>query len=231
MCTVTTCTGGTLGIRRFGVAAAAAVAAGALMLSGCAAPQSEIVEGSTLSVAWNQPFYSYNGNTSYGNATANNNITYATNAQFNYYNEVPELVKDESFGTYELVSEDPMVVKYTINDGVKWSDGTPVDGVDLHAALGGALGCLQHPGLRRERVHGPRHRVSSRDDFPTDVVFFDSGSDPTSGAGLVQDLPEISDDHRTVTMTWSKPFVDWEYIFTNVGLPGARGGHARSRRG
>lgn len=49
-------------IRRF-AAVAATVAAGALVLSGCAGPQSEVVEGSSLSVAWNQPFYSYNGNT------------------------------------------------------------------------------------------------------------------------------------------------------------------------
>jgi peptide/nickel transport system substrate-binding protein len=207
-----------LGIRRFGVAAAAAIAAGALVLSGCAAPQSEIVEGSTLSVAWNQPFYSYNGNTSYGNATANNNITYATNAQFNYYNEVPELVKDTSFGTYELVSQDPMVVKYTINDGVKWSDGTPVDGVDLMLHWVALSGADNTPDFDASEFTDP-DTGEFTDDFPTDVVFFDSGADPTTGPGLVQDLPEISDDHRTVTMTWSKPFVDWEYAFTNVGLP------------
>ena len=92
------CTGGKLRIRRF-AAAAATVAAGALILSGCAAPQSEIVEGSSLSVAWNQPFYSYNGVTSFGNATANNNITYATLGGFNYYDNTPALVKDTSFGT------------------------------------------------------------------------------------------------------------------------------------
>ena len=77
-------------IRRF-AAAAATVAVGALVLSGCAAPQSEIVEGSSLSVAWNQPFYSNNGETSFGNSTANNNITYATNSQFNFYDDTPEL--------------------------------------------------------------------------------------------------------------------------------------------
>ncbi len=75
-------------IRRL-VATAATVAVGALVLSGCAAPQSEIVEGSTLSVAWNQPFYSYNQNTSFGNATANANIIYSTNSGFGYYDDTP----------------------------------------------------------------------------------------------------------------------------------------------
>ena len=113
------------------VAAAATVAVGALILSGCAAPQSEIVEGLSLSVAWNQPFYSANGFTSFGNATANNNINYATYAGFNYYDNTPKLVKDTSFGTYEKISDDPLVVKYTIADGVKWSDGTAVDAADM----------------------------------------------------------------------------------------------------
>jgi peptide/nickel transport system substrate-binding protein len=207
-----------LGIRRFGVASAAAVAAGALILSGCAAPQSEIVEGSTLSVAWNQPFYSYNGATSFGNATANNNIIYSTNSGFNYYNDVPELVKDESFGTYELVSEDPMVVKYTINDGVKWSDGTAVDGVDLLLNWAALSGAYNTPDFDAGAFTDP-DTGEFTDDFPTDVVFFDSGADPTTGAGLISTLPEISDDKRSVTMTYDAPFVDWELIFTGVGVP------------
>ena len=37
----------------------------ALLLTGCA-PQSEVVSGSSLAVAWNQPFYSYNSSTTYG---------------------------------------------------------------------------------------------------------------------------------------------------------------------
>ena len=111
-----------------------------------------------MSVAWNQPFYSYNGNTSFGNATANNNIIYSTNSGFNYYNDVPELVQDTSFGSYELVSEDPLIVKYTIADGVKWSDGTAVDAADLLLNWAALSGALQHARLRLGRVHRPRHR-------------------------------------------------------------------------
>ena len=31
----------------------------------------------------------------------------------------------------EKVSDNPLTVKYTINEGVKWSDGTPVTAADL----------------------------------------------------------------------------------------------------
>lgn len=195
-------------IRRFG-AAAATLAVGALILSGCTTPQSEIVEGSSLSVAWNQPFYSYNGNTSFGNATANNNITYATLGGFNYYNNVPELVKDESFGSYELVSEDPLVVKYTIADGVKWSDGTAVDAVDILLEWAALSRALDTPDFDASEFQDP-DTGEFTEDFPTDVVYFDSGADPSFGLGLVSTTPEVSDDRKSITLTYDEPFVDWE---------------------
>src|SRR6478752_10391356 len=126
------CTGGTVRMKRIS-AAVALTAAGALVISGCAAGggdnngnDSGLVEGSSITAAWNQAFYSMNGNTSFGNATANNNINYLVLDGFNYYNNTPELVENTSFGSYEMVSEDPLTVKYTINEDAKWSDGAPV---------------------------------------------------------------------------------------------------------
>jgi peptide/nickel transport system substrate-binding protein len=110
------------------VAVAAVVAAG---LSACSSGGSEIVAGSTVNIAWNQDFYSVNGQTSNGNATANNNILYMANSWFNDDDDKQTLIKNDKFGKYELVSQDPLTVKYTIADGVKWSDGTPVDAADL----------------------------------------------------------------------------------------------------
>ncbi|MEP6479578.1 MAG: ABC transporter family substrate-binding protein [Rhodoglobus sp.] len=206
-------------IKRFG-AAAAVVAAGALILSGCAAPQSEIVEGSSLAVAWNQPFYSYNGATSFGNATANNNIIYSTNAGFNYYDNTPKLVQDTSFGSYEKISDDPLTVKYTIADGVKWSDGTPVDAADLLLNWAALSGADNTPDFDSSKYTDP-DTGEFTDDFPTDVVFFDSGQDPSNpqGLGLVSGTPKVSDDKKSITMTYDSPYVDWELAFTSVGLP------------
>ena len=204
-------------IRR-SVALVASVAAGALILSGCAAPQSEIVGGSSLSVAWNQPFYSYNGSTSFGNATANANIIYSTNSGFNYYDNTPALVTDTSFGTYEKISDDPLVVKYTIADGVKWSDGTAVDAADLLLNWVALSGAENTPDFNSADFTNP-DTGEFTSDFPTDVVFFDSGADPTTGLGLVSSLPEVSDDKKSVTLTYDSPFVDWELAFTGAGVP------------
>lgn len=201
-------------IRRFG-AAGVAIAASALVLAGCSTPQSEVVEDSTVTVAWNQPFYSYNGNTSFGNATANNNIIYSTNSWFNYYNNVPELVKDESFGSYELVSEDPLTVTYTVNEGVKWSDGTAVDAADLLLVWAANSGVLNTPDFDPSDFTDP-DTGEFTEDFPTDVVFFDGAI----GAGLekVGSVPEIGDDGRSITLVYDEQFVDWELAFPQ-GLP------------
>jgi len=171
-----------------------------------------------LSVAWNQPFYSYNGATSFGNATANNNIIYSTNSGFNYYDDTPALVKDESFGSYEKISDDPLTVKYTIADGVKWSDGTAVDAADLLLNWAALSRSLDTPDFDASEFTDP-DTGEFTDDFPTDVVYFDSGADPSTGLGLVSATPEVSDDKKSITMTYDEPFVDWELTFTSAGLP------------
>jgi peptide/nickel transport system substrate-binding protein len=203
-----------LRIRRF-AAAAATIAAGALVLSGCTppGPQSEIVEGSSLSVAWNQPFYSYNGVTSFGNATANNNITYATLSSFNYYDDTPALVLDKSFGTYEKISDDPLTVKYTLADTATWSDGTKVDAADLLLNWAALSRALDTPDFDASEFTDP-DTGEFTEDFPTDVIYFDSGADPSVGMGLVSETPTLSDDMKSMTIVYDAPYVDWELVMS-----------------
>ena len=87
-------------------------------------------------MAWNQAAYSFNTNTNRGNATANNNPVWlmkggAAGDGFIYYDQDLNLINNDQFGTCTLDSLDPLTITYTINDGVTWSDGTPVDAADL----------------------------------------------------------------------------------------------------
>jgi peptide/nickel transport system substrate-binding protein len=96
-------------------------------------------------VAWNQAPYSFNVNTNRGNATANNNPRYlmtggAGGSGFNYYDHDLNLINNDQFGTCTVESLDPLTVTYTINDGVTWSDGTPVDAADLIIEWAGQSG-------------------------------------------------------------------------------------------
>ena len=90
--------------------AGAVIASLSVMATACAAPSADEGEGSSsdqptsLNLGWNQPFYSYNEDTSNGNATANSNIKYLMNEQFFYIDAEGEIQENPTFGTYEKTS-------------------------------------------------------------------------------------------------------------------------------
>ncbi|WP_201292601.1 ABC transporter family substrate-binding protein [Cellulomonas citrea] len=187
-------------IRRIG-AGLAVLAAGTLVLSACsnkpaASPTtSAAATGGTVTVAETNSFSSFNPNTSNGNTDINSKvISYPTRSWFNYTDGSsfaagnPKVIKDTSFGTYKVDSEDPLVVTYTVNDGVKWSDGEPVDANDLVFSWAVDSG-----------------HYNSKDGK---VTYFDYAGD-TGTLGLTS-FPKIGDDGRSITLTYSKPAADWE---------------------
>ncbi|WP_354575747.1 ABC transporter family substrate-binding protein [Frigoribacterium sp. UYMn621] len=199
-------------MRKSLVAALLVLAVAGIALSGCTAT---VTKGSTVRVAVSQAFSSYNAKTSFGNVAANAGIVTATNSQFNYYDNRPALQKDESFGTYQVVSKQPFRVKYTIRDGVKWSDGAAVDGADLLLSWAANSGALNTPGFDNESYTDPDTGRYTKP-FPAGVVHFDGFSG--NGLQLVTKTPVIGDDNRSLTLTYDHPFVDWELVF-GVGLP------------
>lgn len=201
------------GVKRRTSAVWGAVLALALLLSGCTAPV--LVEGTSVTVAASQSFFSYNPKTSYGNSTANSSIVSATNSQFNYYDNVPKLVEDQSFGSYQIVSRDPFKVKYTIRDGVSWSDGTPVDAADLLLAWAANSGALNTKGFDASR-YIDRETGKFTSAFPKDVVYFDGFSG--NGLQLVTKAPVIGDGGNSITLSYDHYFVDWRLVF-GVGVP------------
>jgi peptide/nickel transport system substrate-binding protein len=192
-------------IRRIG-AAGAIVAASALVLSACASPEgSQIVEDTSVNVGWNQPFYSQNNLTSTGNATTNANVIYLTTSVFNYYDGDLELQQNEDFGTYEKVSDDPLTVKYTVNEGVTWSDGTPVDAADLILYWGPQNDAFDTV----EPEYDDEGNVINQEAIDAGVYFDGSSVAMT----LVSQFPEIGDDGRSVTLVYDSPRSDWEVSF------------------
>jgi len=181
----------------------------ALSLAACSA-QTGVVENTTVSVAWNQPVYSFNSNTTSGNNTTNANLIYLTQQSFNYYDDNFNLVKNDKFGTYEKVSDDPLTIKYTIADGVTWSDGVPVDAADLLLNWAGLSGSLNQGDPSYDEETGLL--------IPSDNVYFDSVAIGT-GIEQVTKVPTVSDDNRSITMVYDTPQVDWELLFTGVGVP------------
>ncbi|WP_249120882.1 ABC transporter family substrate-binding protein [Brevibacterium sp. W7.2] len=150
--------------------------------------------------------------TANGNAVSNAILTYMMNDNFGYYDDSLE-VQDGALGTIEKVSDDPLKVKYTFNDTAKWSDGTPVDAADLALTWAGTSANFNTV----ESNNNDDGTVKENDES---TVYFDSA---TAGAGLVKDFPEISEDGKEITFTYSKPFADWAIQFgtgaDGVGVP------------
>lgn len=154
----------------------------------------------SINIAWNQPFYSANGTSITGNATANNIILYMLNSEFNYYDPDLSLVQNESFGTYEKVSDDPLQIKYTYADTAKWSDGTPAGPADLLLEWAAQSGKFNNV----EAEYDADGNISNQDALDAGVYF--DAADPF--IALIEDTPEI--DGKSITLTYSKPFADWE---------------------
>ncbi|TSI18816.1 ABC transporter family substrate-binding protein [Brevibacterium aurantiacum] len=188
--------------KRF-LAAGASVAAAAMVLTACTPPgggdDEKSSEKSSINIGWNESFRSMNTLTANGNAVSNAILTYMMNDNFKHYDDKLEL-QDGSLGSVEQVSEDPLKVKYTFNDDAKWSDGTPVDAADLALTWAG-----QSANFNTVEQNNADDGSVKENDAKT--VYFDAA---TAGSALIKDFPEVSDDGKEVTFSYSKPFVDWE---------------------
>lgn len=150
-----------------------------------------MVSGTKVTVAQNSAFTSLNALTALNYATYNSNVTYMIQGLgFNYYNDQKTLLKNTKFGTYKKLSDNPLTVKYTIADGVKWSDGVPVSASDMILAWGSS--------------------ISKYNNAKTGVDFGSIGQG--SGLDFVTRYPTIGDNNRSITIKYDKPYVDWEIL-------------------
>lgn len=210
-------------IRRL-TAFVAGAAAAALAVSACTPPDeggdtgtggddSGIQTDTAVTVGWNQPFYEYNTSSATGNATANANILYLIQESFNYYDPELNLVQNEDFGTYEVINEDPLTVEYTFADDNKWSDGTPVDAVDLLLQWGATSGHFNTIG-DEEIERDDEGNVTNQDEVDSNVYF--NGTSAT--VGYIGDV-ELSEDNKTLTATYDVNYADWEVNLTGAAVP------------
>ena len=154
--------------------------------------------GGDVRVAWNDPLLSFNKNSSRGNATANNNVMYLTNSGFSYYDKDLNYINNDQFGTCEVVSLDPLTVKYTVNEGVTFSDGVQIGAADMILSWA-ALSGKYNDG---EAVVDDEGNLA-----PSAGVAFDA-ADPSSA--LITEFPVIGDDGRSATFKWSEFYVDYQ---------------------
>ncbi|WOF24427.1 ABC transporter family substrate-binding protein [Microbacterium betulae] len=197
---------------RIALSGLALLGVGGLALSGCTTAAEEETDGDTTSdggtitIATTNALTSFNGDTPQSNLDTNGMIGYLTGVSgglglggFLYLDNEFNIVHDESLGTYEAVSEDPLTVKYTLNEGVTWSDGTEITTDDL---------------LTTWAINSGYYDDASYDEATGEVT---SGTQYFQLAGSTAGLdttafPEIDEDERSLTITYETPFVDWELV-------------------
>ncbi|GHG47003.1 peptide ABC transporter substrate-binding protein [Sinomonas cellulolyticus] len=177
-------------------------AAAAIALSACAtqggggsssnAASASAKQGGTVTAVEVNAFNTFNSNTADGNTDINSKISYATHMGFYYVDNKLNVVHNDKFGKYEKTSDNPLTVKYTINDGVKWSDGTPVTAYDV--ALNWAAGSGWYDD------ENPKAK--------TGTAYFSTAGD-TTGLNNTE-FPEVSSDGKSMTLKYTQPFADWE---------------------
>ncbi|CAN5446460.1 ABC transporter family substrate-binding protein [soil metagenome] len=185
------------------LAVAAGVGVSAVVLAGCTTPGGtdggetapEVVDTQIILAETNETT-SFNPATPQSNLDINGKLWYATHETFNYVNDQMEIVWNDSFGTMEKVSDDPLTVKYTLTDNAQWSDGTPITTDDLLLGWASGSGYFDDATLDEEGavVSGTQY-------------FTIAGS--TSGLQDTE-VPEISEDKKSLTLVYDVPYVDWE---------------------
>ncbi len=183
-------------------------AAAALVLAGCSGGGGgalpvvvgEAKRGGSATVAEVNALSSFNPFSTDGNTDINSKVWYATHSGFYYVDDSAKVVRNEKFGRYEKISDQPLKVRYTVNEGVKWSDGEAVDAGDLVLAWAAGSGYFDDV----DPVAG------------TGTKYFSAASDTSGLATTV--FPEIGGDGRSITLEYESPYADWEVAF-DVGLP------------
>lgn len=183
-----------------------AVLAAALVLSGCSGTSApsvvvgEAKRGGSVTVAEVNAFSSFNPYSAGGNTDINSKIGAITHSGFYYLDDSSKVVRNDKFGHFEKVSDQPLKVKYTVNEGVKWSDGAPIGAADLLLAWAAGSGYFDDV----DPVAGKGTK------------YFSVASDTTGLAGTL--FPDIGSDGRSITIEYAAPYADWEVAF-DVGLP------------
>lgn len=146
----------------------------------------------------------YNDTTSATNSVYNAVVQARILEGFAYFGSDGTIYPNEEFGSYEVTSEDPFTVEYTISDEAVWEDGTPITTNDF---------LLQWASSNPKALFGETFPEGEDDEGnPLPTGPFDPVSD-TFGV-YVPEGPQGEVDGKTFTVEYPTPYPDWELVVT-----------------
>jgi peptide/nickel transport system substrate-binding protein len=197
--------------RAVGVLVAPVLVAAGLTVGAIAPAQS--ATKSTLTLLSTADITSLNSSTSEGNTAYNATVASLTGMGFSYYNDKTQLVMNTKFGSMKIVKQTPkdFRIQYTVAKGQQWSDGTPIDAVDLLLSH-----IVASEGYSKDAGLGDPKAADAK-------PAFDSVGYGGAYGEHVVGLPQLSADKMSLTVRFGKPLPDWELL-----APGASPVHALS---
>jgi len=162
--------------------------------------------GGTVTYAAEQEYTAYN------NATADQ-VLFANTLELNLiqpstYISEPDLtykLDENLMQSVEVTSKDPQVIVYKVQPKAVWQDGEPIDCDDFYLAW------MSQNGAAGNKKDASGNDV--KDDEGNPVPIFNA-----AGTFGYEDISKVecSADGKTITMTYSKPFADYQNLFGNL---------------
>lgn len=199
------------GVRRSGAAAAAALLAVTLSACSTGGGPGGGSEG-TIVIAVTNALTSLNSNTPQANLDVNGMVELlgGNSGEFGFgtffvLDQNYELDYQTQMGAVELISEDPLTVRYALEPDLKWSDGEPITADDLLFAW------VVKSGWADDHTPDPETGKAASGTHYFTLAGSTDGYDVTT-------FPEIGDDDLSIELTFTEPYVDWELI-NPIGKP------------
>lgn len=202
------------------VVATAVAAIAALALSACGPDVTPRVQpGTSVEVAWSGELTDANASSTRGATAGNRDVAAMTRGAFFVVDADGEHRADPSFGTATVVEGAGFAVRYDLADGVRWSDGVPLDAADLMLAWAATSNALSTDDLDVEERRAPDGSI----ELGASEVWFDV-ADP-GGMALASERPARDDWARAIDVAFERPVPDWR-----TALPVAVPAHVLGQR-
>ena len=179
---------------KFALAAAASAAlAVSLLAPAQAATRSTIVIHDTNSLT------SFNSGTPDTNLTINSKVGNLSGIGFLYIDNKKNVIRNTTFGNFKIVKNNAtdFRIAYTVNPGLVWSDGTPINGVDL---------------LMSHVLSSNKYSIDAGlgDPDSDNVPAFNSNGYGGTYSDNIVGQPVLSADKMTLTLQFKQKIANWD---------------------
>jgi peptide/nickel transport system substrate-binding protein len=177
--------------------ALAAVASAALAVSLLSPAQANT--RSTIVIHDTNSLTSFNSSQPDTNLTINSKVGNLTGIGFYYINDKKNVVRNTTFGDFKIVKNQAtdFRIEYKINKGLVWSDGTPINGVDL---------LMTH--VLSSNTYSKAAGLGDPDGDAT-PAFDSNGYGGTYNDNIVGE-PTLSADKMTLTLRFKQRIANWD---------------------